>query len=78
MTVEDIRKYAIEKRMPKRAVDDMVQWLSAEYPDGVVEDIAGQMLLADIDIRAEYWEGVRQFLDWSKREREKRRSGKNK
>ena len=72
MTVEDIREYAIEKRMPKRAVDDMVQRLNAEYPGGI-DDMVAHLLLAEIDRKAEFWGGVRSFLDWSKEEREKRR-----
>lgn len=72
MTVEDIKRYAIEKRWPKRAIDDMVQRLSAEYP-GDIDDRMTHLLLAEIDRSAEYWEGVRNFLDWSRAEREKRR-----
>lgn len=72
MTVEDIKKYAIEKRMPKRAIDDMVQRLSAEYP-GDIDDWVAHLLLAEIDRSAEYWGGVRGFLNWSREEREKRR-----
>lgn len=77
MTVEDIKKYAIEMRMPKRAIDDMVQRLNAEHPDGVVGDMESLALLAYIDRSAEYWEGVRDFLDWSKKERDERKRRKN-
>lgn len=77
MTVEDIKKYAIEMRMPKRAIDDMVQQLNAEHPDGVVGDMESLALLAYIDRSAEYWEGVRDFLDWSKKERDERKRRKN-
>ena len=78
MTVEDIKKYAMEKRMPKRGLDDMVRWLNAEYPDGAVDDIVGHTLLSNIDRSAGYWESVRHFLDWSRKEREARRNRKDK
>lgn len=77
MTVEDIKKYAIEKRLPKRAVDELVQRLSEDYP-GDIDNRLYLILLAEIDRSAEYWEGVRHFLDWSKKEREERKRRKNK
>lgn len=72
MTVEEIKKYAIEKGMPKRARDDMVQRLRADYGEDV-DDMMGHMILAEIDQKSEFWDGVRGFLDWSREEREKRR-----
>lgn len=74
MTVEDIKKYATEKGMPKRALDDMVQRLSADYPDGVIDDMTGHLLLAEIDRKAEFRDGVRGFLDWSRKAREERKN----
>ena len=73
MTVEDIKKHAIEKGMPKRALDDMVQRLNADHPDGVVDDMMGHLLLAEIDEKAEFWAGVRGFLDWSRKARDARK-----
>ncbi len=78
MIIEDIKKHAIENGMPKRAIDDMVQRLNADYPDGVVDDITGHLLLAEIDRKAEFWDGVRGFLDWSREVREERKNRKNK
>jgi hypothetical protein len=72
MTVEDIKKYAIEKGMPKRALEDMVQRLRADYGEDV-DDMVAHMLLAEIDEKSKFWAGVRNFLDWSRAEREKRR-----
>lgn len=73
MTIEDIKKHAIEKGMPKRALDDMVQRLNADHPDGVVDDMMGHLLLAEIDEKAEFWDGVRGFLGWSRKVREERK-----
>lgn len=76
MTVEEIKKYAIEKGMPKRALDDMVQRLNADYPDGVVDDMTGHLLLAEIDRKSEFWDEARHFFDWSRKVREERKERK--
>lgn len=73
MTIEDIKKHAIEKGMPKRALDDTVQRLNADHPDGVVDDMMGRLLLAEIDEKAEFWDGVRGFLGWGRKAREERK-----
>ena len=68
-TIEDVAKYAREKRMPERGIDDMVQRLGREYPDGHIDDMLYHMLCAEIDRRAEYWEGMRRFLEKRREER---------
>ena len=73
MTIEDIRKHATEKGMPKQAIDDMVRRLNVDYPDGAVDDMTGHLLLAEIDEKAEFWDGVRGFLDWSRKAKETRK-----
>ena len=74
MTIEAIKKHVIEKGMPKQALDNMVQRLNADHPDGVVEDITGHLLLAEIDEKAGFWDGVRGFLGWSRKVREERKN----
>lgn len=68
MTAEDIRKYAKEKRLPKRAIDNMVRRLKEDYP-GDIDDMTYHAIIAYIDRSAEYWEGVRCFLETPKEKR---------
>lgn len=68
-TIEELEKYAKEKKMPKRGLDDMIQRLRAEYEDGHIDDMLYHMLCAEIDRLAEYWEGMRRFLEKRREER---------
>lgn len=68
-TVDDIAKYAAEKGMPKRGLDDMIQRLRAEHEDGHIDDMLYHMLCAEIDRQAEFWEGMRGFLEQRRAER---------
>lgn len=77
MTVEEIKKYAIEKGLPSKTVDALVQRLREDFPDGL-DDMRGRVFLAEIDREAEFWTGVRSFLDWSREVREERKNRKNK
>ena len=77
MTVEDIKKYAIEKGLPRRTVEVLVQRLREDFPDGL-DDMRGRLFLAEIDREAEFWAGARGFLDWSRKVREERKGRKNK
>ena len=72
-TIEDIAKYAQEKRMPKRGIDDMIQRLQAEHADGHIDDMLFCELRAYIDRQAEYWEGMRRFLEKRREEMEGRK-----
>lgn len=69
-TIEDIEKYAKEKKMPKRGLDDMIQRLRAEH-DEHIDDQLFFLLCAEIDRRAEFWKGVRDFLKKRIAERKK-------
>lgn len=68
-TIEDVAKYAREKRMPERGLDDMIQRLQAEHADGHIDDMLYHMLCAEIDRRADFWDGVRGFLEKRREER---------
>ena len=72
-TIEDIKKLAIEKKMPKRGLDDMIRQLSADHPDGHIDNMQYLYLCAYIDRQAEYWEYVRGFLKKSREERAERK-----
>jgi len=72
MTVEDVKKYAIEKRMPKRGIDDMIRRLSAEHGDQISDELYC-LLCAEIDRKAGYWESVRSFLEKRSEERNRER-----
>ena len=69
--IEDVAKYAREKRFPKRVIDDMIQSLLAENGEYIDDDLY-YMLCDYIDGRAEYWDGVRDFLRKQKEERDRR------
>lgn len=71
-TIEDIKKYAMEKRMPRRGLDDMIQRLRRDHPDGNIDDMLYHMLCAEIDRRAEFWDGMRDFLEKRRAERAKK------
>ena len=60
-TIEELEKYAKEKKMPKRGLDDMIQRLRAEH-DEHIDDQLFSLLCAEIDRGAEFWKGVRDFL----------------
>lgn len=73
MTIEEIRKYADEKGMPKKGTADMCKRLEADYKDGNVDDMEAAYLCTYIDRQSEYWKEFRRFLDFSREERAKRR-----
>ena len=73
MTIEEIRKYAVEKGFPKRGLADMCKRLEADYKDGNVDDMYAIYLCNYIDEQAAYWDRVRKFIDTNREERAKRR-----
>ena len=73
VTIDEIRKYAEEKGFPKKGIADMCKRLEADYKDGNVDDMYAIYLCNYIDGQAEYWKGVREFIDKNREERAKRR-----
>ena len=73
MTIEELRRYAVEKGYPKKFLDDLIPRLETEYKDGNIDELTYLQLCAYIDGQVEYWKRFFNLLDETTKKRDKYR-----
>lgn len=60
-TIEDVAKYAAEKGMTKKWIDEQIPYIRAVCGESICDSVYGE-ILSEIDMLAQFVAGLRDFL----------------
>lgn len=73
MTIEEIRKYAEEKKLNPKTINNIITQLSTNYENGIIGEFDSILICAEIDRIAEFWKHTQKVISKNREERKERR-----
>ena len=74
-TIDDVYKYAKEKRIPQKDLNIYIKKLNTKFPDGKIDALTFQLITVSIETAARDYDIMRNILKKHREEREKQKSG---
>lgn len=72
MTIEDVRKYAEEKKLPPKVISELLPQIETDK-NGNIDEIDFSLICAEIDHSANYWNSVKKIIEHNREERKRKR-----